>query len=1313
MKTQLKHKIIETSRTAILISVLLISFTLTNIPNINAGNVSGIMTTLASSPMNLTCFTVDPTTGYFYGQGDQGSTNYYRYDPTTNTWSSLTPCPQSSGNNGGATYLNGKIYNSYCSNGIIAIYTIATDSWTTITGGINSGNICNDGTDVYISGNNIFKKYVVNNGTWVDLTGTTCEPWGGIQYKNGFFYLHEGNGSLGFKRYQVSSNTWTTLPNVPYGSVLGSAIYDAYYYCQGDYGGTNLYSYDLGAGEWNNILTLPFATNDAAIVTYGNSLFIVQGEAGTGFAKFTPTNPMLTNMEGTALVYTLGDSALKITNTLIVSQNTGVNLISASVSITSHYEAGKDLLSYSPVNGITGSWNPTTGVLSLTGTASIADYQTALRSVRFSNLDPNSGNSPRNISFKVYDGVKYSNTATRIITIPGPPTVSTKPITDITTFSAISGGVVTDDGTSPILSRGICWNTSGMPVITDNHTSNGTGLGVFTSTLNNLVNQTTYHVRAYATNSHGTSYGEELVFVAQTVTCIPVVSSEPCLYMWISNVSTAGGITNFNNSSSCSSTSYTNYSSTISASQTPGNTITMSFTSDTYPMNYAVWIDYNDDATFSSDEKVISLGNSTMTTSTVFTIPANAPIGTHRMRVRGDYNGNSTPNDPCIALMYGESEDYSFSVVNSTPADPSVTAESFLICEGSNTQLTAEGGDGEIHWFTNSCGGTFFEAGSPITVYPTTTTTYYAKNFFNGTYSSNCVSVTVTVTPATEGGNVTGTDYITYGSSTGILRLENHVGTILRWEKKLNYGSWVMIPNTDSIYSETPTASGIWSYRALVQSGMCDTEYSALYAVNVKKAPLTVKANNKSKAYGDAEPTLDYTASGTLFNGDTYNVITGVTLSTVTGSDASYGFHTIHAMGGTANNYIINHVNGILDVSQASIVVSANENQHKTFGSTNPTYTYSVNPAMHYSDSFTGSLTRVTGENAGTYAINQGTLSAGSNYNIIFVPENFIIYPKVIAIIPSVGQTKVYDQTDPTFTYTHTPSLLGNDAIIGELGRVAGENVGSYDFTLGTLSATSNYLLLLSTTSTFDITGKEIIVTVNPGQSKIYGETDPDFLYTYSPILHGEVFITGKLGRETGENVGNYIINKGTLSPSNPNYIIRLITNPFSISKAPLTVVANSYTRCKNDPNQTFNYTYFGFVKNETAAILDVEPTISCEATVNSTSGIYPINLSGGMDNNYTFDYVNGTLTIDDCNNIEANKPGIVTIYPNPAKDIITIENAENSTLTIYSIIGEIISSFNITEQKATIDLSVYSSGNYLFKIIKGSNVVTKKITVR
>ncbi|HKK42244.1 MAG TPA: hypothetical protein VJ963_07535, partial [Bacteroidales bacterium] len=528
MKNIFTQRIINAGKNIIKSVILL--FILWTIPtNARAGVISGTFTTLASCPMNMTSFTVNPSTGLFYGQGDR-STNYYRYDASTNTWTTLASCPVNSGNNGGATYLNGKIYSSYCSLEVLTIYDIASDSWTTVSGGVPTGDIATDGTDIYVSGNNNFKKYIVSSGTWVSLTGTSCQPWGGLQYKNGYFYLHEGNGRTGFKRYNVATDTWEDLPNVPDGAVLGSAIYDAYYYCQGSYGGTNLYSYDLGAGEWNNTLTLPFTTNDAAIITYGNSLYICQGEAGPGFTKFTPNNPLLMDIEGTAIEYSIGNPSVTVTSTMTASQNSGTNFTSATVKVSKNYEAGKDVLSFTNAFGITGSWNSATGILTLSGVTSIANYQAALRSIHYSNDDLTSSSATRTISMQVSDGEQLSNTASRDIIIVTYPAVTTTAISSITTGSAVSGGNVTSDGNGTVTARGICWSTSPSPTLDDNKTSNGTGTGVFTSSMGDLSAETQYYVRAYATNSLGTSYGEEISFYTRPAnpTSVTAESSSIC-----------------------------------------------------------------------------------------------------------------------------------------------------------------------------------------------------------------------------------------------------------------------------------------------------------------------------------------------------------------------------------------------------------------------------------------------------------------------------------------------------------------------------------------------------------------------------------------------------------------------------------------------------------------------------------------------------------------------------------------------------------------------------------------------------------------
>ena len=100
-------------------------------------------------------------------------------------------------------------------------------------------------------------------------------------------------------------------------------------------------------------------------------------------------------------------------------------------------------------------------------------------------------------------------------TIPNPgnlATLTTLPIGNITDIAATTGGNITNDGGTPVTQRGVAWSTSPNPTTANNSTTNGSGTGSFTSNLTGLSASTTYYVRAYATNSAGTAYGNEVSF---------------------------------------------------------------------------------------------------------------------------------------------------------------------------------------------------------------------------------------------------------------------------------------------------------------------------------------------------------------------------------------------------------------------------------------------------------------------------------------------------------------------------------------------------------------------------------------------------------------------------------------------------------------------------------------------------------------------------------------------------------------------------------------------------------------------------------
>jgi uncharacterized protein (TIGR02145 family) len=122
------------------------------------------------------------------------------------------------------------------------------------------------------------------------------------------------------------------------------------------------------------------------------------------------------------------------------------------------------------------------------------------------------------------------------VIIPTVPLLTTAEATGITVSMALSGGNITSDGGSFVTARGVCWSTVPSPTTVNNTSTDGPGAGIFSSTIAGLIPGTTYYARAYATNSAGTAYGNEVTF---TTMCI--FPADPAAIT--GNVSVAGNAT--------------------------------------------------------------------------------------------------------------------------------------------------------------------------------------------------------------------------------------------------------------------------------------------------------------------------------------------------------------------------------------------------------------------------------------------------------------------------------------------------------------------------------------------------------------------------------------------------------------------------------------------------------------------------------------------------------------------------------------------------------------------------------------------------
>ena len=123
------------------------------------------------------------------------------------------------------------------------------------------------------------------------------------------------------------------------------------------------------------------------------------------------------------------------------------------------------------------------------------------------------------------------------------PILTTTAINMITASTAQAGGNITSDGGASVTARGICWSTTSTPTISNSKTTDGSGTGSFTSSLTALTASTTYYIRAYATNSAGTAYGNEISFTTQAVTTIPTITTTAISTVTQTTAQSGGNIT--------------------------------------------------------------------------------------------------------------------------------------------------------------------------------------------------------------------------------------------------------------------------------------------------------------------------------------------------------------------------------------------------------------------------------------------------------------------------------------------------------------------------------------------------------------------------------------------------------------------------------------------------------------------------------------------------------------------------------------------------------------------------------------------------
>lgn len=268
-------------------------------------------------------------------------------------------------------------------------------------------------------------------------------------------------------------------------------------------------------------------------------------------------------------------------------------------------------------------------------------------------------------------------------------------------------------------------------------------------------------------------------------------------------------------------------------------------------------------------------------------------------------------------------------------------------------------------------------------------------------------------------------------------------------------------------------------------------------------------------------------------------------------------FSDIEISGGSdRQNYTLNSPRG---TAQATIYPRPLTVQARrvemVYGDEEPAMKYRISEGLvAEGDRFSGQLTRTGSQDAGNYEIQQGSLTAGENYDITFEPAEFTIIPRTLHVVVDGDQSKIYGEAEPDLTFEARNFAPGEDAEIltGSLTRKNGEDVGRYPVEQNTLTAGTNYEIDFSSAE-FEIKPKDLLVEGIPHQTKLYGSSDPDFRFraTGFAFNDNESVLTGSPNRKSGKDVGFYEIQKGTLDAGS-NYKIKFEPVEFEIIPRPL-----------------------------------------------------------------------------------------------------------------------------------------------------------------
>lgn len=410
----------------------------------------------------------------------------------------------------------------------------------------------------------------------------------------------------------------------------------------------------------------------------------------------------------------------------------------------------------------------------------------------------------------------------------------------------------------------------------------------------------------------------------------------------------------------------------------------------------------------------------------------------------------------------------------------------------------------------------------------------------------------------------------------------------------------------------------------------------------INKATLTVTADNKAKLYGSANPAFTYQYSGWKNGDDASDLATLPTASTTISETTSVGLYddAITLAGATDENYDFTYFPADLEVTKATLTVTADA-KTKVYGESNPALTYQYSGWKNDDDasdlgteptaSTAVSLTTSTGIHDDAISVSGG---ADENYDFAYVPADFEV-TKATLTVSADAKTKIYGSANPTLTFGYTgwknnddASYLATEPIVSTAESLT-TSAGIHDDAISVSGGADENYDFTYTAADFEVTKATLTVTAD-SKTKIYGSANPTLTFGYSgwknsddaSDLINEPSASTALSLTTSAGIYDDAITVS--GGSDDNYDFTYVPADFEITKAMLTVTADTKTKVYGEVNPAFTYQYSGWRNDDNASNLTTLPYASSILSETTPAGTYDnaITLTGGADENYNFTYV-------------------------------------------------------------------------------------------